>query len=109
MDPDTIRRLQLHISRLRGLEFKTDLKVGIKQKDELKSKMMEPAEKASLEDDEKVRKALVKLGFVPADLNLRQFMIDLYVEQIAGFYDKTIRICGRVNRCVIVDLWPGDH
>ncbi len=88
MDPDTIRRLQLHISRLRGLEFKTDLKVGIKQKDELKSKMMEPAEKASLEDDEKVRKALVKLGFVPADLNLRQFMIDLYVEQIAGFYDS---------------------
>ena len=86
-DPDTIRRLKLHIARLRGLEFKTDLKVGIKQKDELKSKMMEQAEKETSDEYEKVRKALVKLGFVPADLNLRQFMIDLYTEQIGGFYD----------------------
>lgn len=86
-DPDTIRRLELHIARLRGLEFKKDLKVGVKQKDELKSKMMEQAEKEPPEEYEKVRKALIKLGFVPADLNLRQFMIDLYTEQIGGFYD----------------------
>ena len=86
-DPDTIRRLELHIARLRGLEFKKKLKVGVKQKDELKSKMMEQAEKEPPEEYEKVRKALIKLGFVPADLNLRQFMIDLYTEQIGGFYD----------------------
>ena len=86
-DPDTIRRLEVHITRLRGLEFKKALKVGIKQKDELKAKMMEQAEKETSDEYEKVRKALVKLGFVPADLNLRQFMIDLYTEQIGGFYD----------------------
>ncbi|MEW6027048.1 MAG: hypothetical protein AB1599_07135 [Planctomycetota bacterium] len=86
-DPDTIRRLELHIARLRGLDFKKDLKVGVKQKDELKSKMIEQAAKEPPEEYEKVRKALVKLGFIPADLKLRDFMIDLYAEQIGGFYD----------------------
>jgi len=86
-DPDNIRRLKFHISRLRGMEFKSELKIGIKQKDELKAKMQEQAEKETSDEYEKVRKALVKLGFVPAGLNLRQFMIDLYTEQIGGFYD----------------------
>lgn len=87
-DPETIRRLQFSLTRLRGLEFKDELKVGIKKKDELKEKMQEQVEKESIEESEKIRKALVKLGLIPMDLNLRQFMIDVLSEQTRGFYDQ---------------------
>jgi len=86
-DPETIRRLKFALTRLRGLEFKNELKVGIKKKDELKEKLQEQPEKESLEEYEKIRKAFVKFGLIPMDLNLRQFMIDVLTEQIGGFYD----------------------
>ena len=86
-DPENIRRLEMALTRMRGLEFKKALKVGVKMKAEIKEKMEEDAQKELPEDYDKIRKSLVKLGLIPEDLNLREFMIDLYTEQIGGFYD----------------------
>jgi hypothetical protein len=89
--PETIRRLKTSLARLRGLEFKEELKIGVKARTELKAKMQEQAQKEGSEEYEKIRKALIKLGFIQEDFNIRQFMIDLYTEQIWGFYDPSVK------------------
>ncbi|MFA5794384.1 MAG: hypothetical protein WC980_04875 [Candidatus Brocadiia bacterium] len=88
LSPENLRNLQFTISRLRDLEFKTSVAVDSKNRDALKRKMVEDFEKsANPEETAKIKKALVKFGLVPPDINLDKFMADLYTEQIAGYYD----------------------
>lgn len=80
--------LEKLISQRRGLPFKKHVRVGVTNSQELRKKILE-SYKEDLAQKEllKIKKALVKFGLIPADLNLEKFMIDLLTEQIAGFYD----------------------
>lgn len=87
--PENIAKLQNIISRLRDLEFKSSVTVDNKDRDDLKKKMVSDIEKnAAPEETAKIKKALLKFGLVPPELDMDKFMTDLYTEQIAGYYDS---------------------
>lgn len=76
------------IEDLRGLKFKNPVEIGIQNRDELREKMMEEFDdEMSDEKAEASKKVMVKFGLLPKDMELKQFMIDLMTEQVAGFYD----------------------
>lgn len=83
-----IGKLQKTLEKLRGLKFKDEVKSSIKTREDLRKKLIKDFNKETTEEEmEKVRQALVKFGLIPEDLNLRQLILDLLTEQVAGFYD----------------------
>jgi len=80
--------IQKVVTEIRGLEFKHEVKKGIQPRDELRKFIQ--AELAKELPDEKIdalTKAYVKLGFFAPGTNFKQILIDLYAEQVAGFYN----------------------
>jgi hypothetical protein len=85
---DDIPKLESTASKLRELKFKNKVKVGIKNKKELKQKMLESYEKDKGDKEYiKIQKSLVKFGLIPNNTDLSKLMLDIYTEQIGGFYD----------------------
>jgi hypothetical protein len=76
------------VEELRGLRFRRPVHKGVQDRQELRSYILAMFARempdAQLED---MRRSYVKLGFMAADLDLKRLLIDLYSEQIAGFYD----------------------
>lgn len=73
--------------RIRGLTAEKKLAPVYQTEDELRSYLIDQLKEAT---DEELRDELnlyYILGFAPKDFDLRQFYIDMYTEQIAGFYD----------------------
>lgn len=71
----------------RGITSETKLAPVYKTSDELRQELIEQLEETT---DEELADELALyniLGFAPEDFDLRQFYVDLYTEQIAGFYD----------------------
>ncbi|MFQ5957480.1 MAG: hypothetical protein ACE5KK_06890 [Candidatus Brocadiales bacterium] len=83
-----VEEIALDVSALRELEFKSPVRYGIKTKDELHKYLKKiikeeiPAWKLMA-----YQKALVKFGLIPAEFPLGSFLLDLYTEQVLGFYD----------------------
>lgn len=78
------------VSALRGLPIKQPVRKGIKSKDDIRKYVTKRIrEEYPAEDLLAEQKTLVKLGLIPKDLNLEQTLLDLYTEQIAGYYDPT--------------------
>ena len=82
------------VSRLRELPVKSPITKGISTRQQIKAYLLErieeeyPAEELSIE-----QKALAKLGLIPPELDLLQALLQLLIEQVAGFYDpKTGRL-----------------
>ena len=76
-------------ARLRGLEPKSPIQKGVKNRDEIASflneRVQEEYSQGELENEGKV---LRRLGLIPADMNYRDFVIKLLTEQVGGFYDS---------------------
>ena len=73
--------------KIRGLKADEPLAPVYQTEDELREYMI--SQLADVSDDE-IKDELglyTLLGFAPKDFDLRQFYVDLYTEQIAGFYD----------------------
>ena len=86
--PDEITQLEKLVSRQRRLEFKQPVRVGLKDKKELERKIMADYEKETVKKEmPKIKKALVKFGLIPPELDINKFIVALLTEQIAGFYD----------------------
>ncbi len=88
-----ISKVKGTITAIRGLEFTEQIKRGIKNRNELKEYLRNVIRFEM--PDEKIyasQKALVKLGFIPPDLDLKNFLIALYTEQVVGFYDWHVGI-----------------
>lgn len=86
--PENIAKLRDIVSRLRDLEFKTPVTVDNKDRDNLKNQIVADTEKnATPEEKAKQKKALVKFGLVPPELDIDSFITGLYTEQIAGYYN----------------------
>jgi heme-degrading monooxygenase HmoA len=76
------------VSRMRELEIKEPVKSAFKTRDEIEQSVMRdldestpPAEFAASQ------KTLVRLGLVPKDFQLRDYVVKLLREQVAGFYE----------------------
>lgn len=76
-----------HVKEIRGLDFKSEVKVGVYTKQELvdfikgEFERELPREKAG-----KYQRAYAHFGLMPKDLDLFDALIDLFGSSIAGFY-----------------------
>ncbi len=81
-------QIQQEVVSYRGLELTQPLKRALMTPEELQNQVLNEFFKDySEEDARKDTEILSSLGLLPPDFKLRQFYIDLYSEQIAGYYD----------------------
>ena len=73
--------------KVRGLTAQTPLAPVYQTTEDLRNYMIAQLEDVSDEDMNKDLKLYAILGFAPENFDLRQFYVDMYSEQIAGFYD----------------------
>ena len=95
--------IALDVAAIRGLEFKTPFRCGTKTKDELREYLKEIV-KEEIPGDKLAayQKALVKFGLIPVDMPLENLILELYTEQVAGFYDW------RTKMLYLIDDIPED-
>lgn len=76
-----------------GLRFKSPPKLETRSKDQVRqfveAQFNERQPAAQLAGEEI---ALKRLGLIPDSMNLRGFLLDLYAEQIAGYYDPETKV-----------------
>jgi hypothetical protein len=76
------------ISRLRGLDIKRPVKSGFKTKDEIGESVIRDLDEGNTPQEfDASTKTLVKLGLVPEGFQLRDYIVKLLREQVAGFYE----------------------
>jgi hypothetical protein len=90
---DKVRETIPQIEKATGLKFKTPPKLEIRTKSQVREFLLgrfneqRPAQELAAEE------AVYKtLGLVPQRLDVRSFLLDLYTEQIVGFYDPTKKV-----------------
>jgi len=90
---DKVRETIPQIEKATGLKFKTAPKVEVRTKAQVRefllSKFDEQQPAQELAGEEAVYKTL---GLIPQGLDLRKFLLDLYTEQIVGFYDPAKKV-----------------
>jgi hypothetical protein len=85
-------RIQEQVSAIRGLSIRTELMRALMNDSELKDKVVnEFFADYTPEDAKNDVKILSTLGLLETGFDLRQFYLDLYSEQIAGYYDSTTK------------------
>ena len=85
---DTIDEVEQETAEIRGLDELTPIDVRFMTTKELEQKLMEDLnEDYSAEDWEQDEGLLKLLGYLEPNDDYYQIMIDLYTEQVAGFYD----------------------
>ena len=76
------------VSRLRELDIKQSVKSSFKTKEEIKQSVLKDLdENTPREDFEASQKTLLKLGLIGKKFGLRDYVVQLLREQVAGFYD----------------------
>jgi len=81
--------IQQQVMQIRGKELKHELQRDLMTPEELQDKIInEFFVDYTKEDVERDVKVLTTLGLLDYDFDLRQFYLDLYTEQVAGYYDS---------------------
>ena len=76
------------VSRIRLLDIKNSVKSGLKTKDEIEAAVMRDLDESTTpEEFQASQKTLVKLGLIAKDFKLREYVVSLLREQVAGFYE----------------------
>lgn len=76
------------VSRLRSLDIKQNVKSSFKTKDEIEEAVIRDLdENTPLQDFEASQKTLLKLGLITRSFRLRDYVVRLLREQVAGFYE----------------------
>ena len=81
------------IEKVTGLKYKTQPVIQRRSKEQVKAFLMKQFEDERSQADLTAQQTLLRrLGLVPEDFDLRGLMLDLYTEQIAGFYDPATKV-----------------
>jgi hypothetical protein len=76
------------VSKLRQLEIKQPVKRGAKSREEIQTSIIHDLDESNTPAQfEATSKTLKKLGMLRPEFKLRDYMISLLTEQVAGFYD----------------------
>lgn len=76
------------VSRLRELDIKQNVKSSFKTKDEIEQSVIRDLDESTPpEEFAATEKTLIKLGLIKADFRLRDYVVKLLREQVAGFYE----------------------
>ena len=88
-----VRRAIPQIEASTGLKFTTMPKLEMRDRDQVRefleqqfAEQMTPIEIAGIE------RAYKQLGMLPDSMDLRQFLLDLLTEQVAGYYDPATKV-----------------
>lgn len=80
------------VSRLRELDIKQSVKSSFKTKDEIEQSVIRDLdENTPPEEFDATEKTLVKLGLINKSFRLREYVVKLLREQVAGFYEPKTR------------------
>lgn len=80
------------VSRMRELEVKQQVKSAFKTRDEIEESVIRDLDEGTPRSEfEASQKTLVKLGLVPKEFQLREYLVKLLREQVAGFYEPKTR------------------
>ncbi|MBC7253205.1 MAG: hypothetical protein H5T72_04460 [Actinobacteria bacterium] len=88
VDRSAIEEVLEQVKGIRGLNADSGVPVDYLSQDQLRERMIQDFEEENPEEE--IRTAseiMVMLGFIDPELDLYGLYIDLYTEQIAGFYD----------------------
>jgi len=76
------------VSRMRQLEIKSPVKSGLKTKDEIEASVIRDLDESTPPAElDASQKTLVKLGLVGPNFRLRDYIVKLLREQVAGYYE----------------------
>jgi hypothetical protein len=76
------------VSRMRELEIKEPVKSAFKTRDEIEQSIIRDLDESTPPAEfDASQKTLIKLGLVPGDFRLRDYVVKLLREQVAGFYE----------------------
>src|SRR5262245_678955 len=76
------------VAALRGLRAKTSIQKGVLSRDEIGAKLKERIAKEYTPDEVRNEaRVLKRLGLLPAGADYEKMILDLLMEQVAGFYD----------------------
>src|SRR5947209_18617561 len=76
------------VSRIRGLPVKRPVKSGFKSRAKIEQMTIADLnDSKTTEELDASKKVLVKMGMLAPDFPLRDYLVKLYTEQIAGFYE----------------------
>lgn len=76
------------VSRLRELDIRQTVKSSFKTKDEIEQSVIRDLDESTPPAEfEATQKTLVKLGLIKKDFRLRDYVVQLLREQVAGFYE----------------------
>ncbi|HST22800.1 MAG TPA: hypothetical protein VLR90_16875 [Blastocatellia bacterium] len=76
------------VSRLRDLEIKHPVKSALKTRDEIEASVIRDLDESTPpEEFEASQKTLVKMGLIGKDFQLRNYIVKLLREQVAGYYE----------------------
>ena len=85
---DATNEILAKVSKLRGLEIKRPVKSGLKSKDEIEQSVIKDLDESTTpEEFAATQKTLTRLGLVARDFRLRDYVVKLLREQVAGFYE----------------------
>ena len=76
------------VAGLRGLQLKAPLQRGVLTRDEIGAKLKDRIGKEYTAEEVHVEaRVLKRLGLLPPDVDYEKLLLDLLMEQVAGFYD----------------------
>jgi hypothetical protein len=76
------------VAGLRGLQLKAPLQRGVLTRDEIGAKLKDRIGKEYTPEEVRTEaRVLKRLGLLPADVDYEKLLLDLLMEQVAGFYD----------------------
>ena len=85
---EMVEQIEKEIAEVRGLDFLEPVRKGVKQRDELEGYLLEKMDEEFPDDLVlAAQKGYIKLGLLPEGLQLKQLVVSMLTEQIAGFYD----------------------
>lgn len=80
-------RASRELAQLRGLPAPAALEVATKDREQLRESIGEIFQKEWGKHDEGLARAYRLFGLLPAELDVKRYLVELYTQQIAGYYD----------------------
>jgi hypothetical protein len=81
------------VSRIRHLDILQPVKSGAKSHDEIEQSVIHDLDESTTpEEFDATSKTLIKLGMIPKGFHLREYVIKLLREQVAGYYEPKTKI-----------------
>lgn len=112
-DRSVVDEILGEVEEIRGLEAPPDVPVGFLSRRELEDKMLQEFHEEYPEEEvERDKEIMVMLGFAEEDVDLNRLYVDLYTEQVAGFYDpdeKSLYLISEEEEMDILDRYILAH